>query len=123
MALTTKGHFKIGYTEFLAKNIKPNYDSLATENSGRTDDGIMHITWVRSNLRKYEIEMPPCTALEASAILSAVQGKIYDLTIFDVKSNREITLQCYTSNSQADCYSGVLYNGLWQGITFSAIEV
>ena len=123
MALTTKGHFKIDNTQFLAKNINPKYDSLATENSGRTDDGIMHITWVRPNLRKYEIEMPPCNASEASAILSRVQGKVYNLTVFDVKSNAEVTIQCYTSNSQADCYSGVLYNGLWQGLTFNAIEM
>jgi len=67
--------------------------------------------------------MPPCRAEEASAILSAVQGKLYTLTVFDVKSNSEISIQAYTSNSDAECYSGVLYNGLYQGIRFSAIEV
>ena len=123
MALTTKGHFMVNGTEFLAKAIAPKYDSLASENSGRTDDGIMHIYWIRNNLRKYEIEMPPCTASEASAILSAVQGQLYTLTVFDVKSNSEVNVSVYTSNSEGDCYSGVLYNGLWRGIKFSAIEV
>lgn len=123
MALTDKGKFKIGNVEFTAKSIATKYDSLATENSGRTDDGVMHIYWIRNNLRKYEIEMPPCTAAEASAILSAVQGQLYQLTIFDVKSNSEVTVNVYTSNSEGDCYSGVLYNGFYQGIKFSAIEV
>ena len=123
MALTTKGHFKVNGTEFLAKAISSKYDSLATEDSGRTDDGVMHIYWIRNNLRKWEIEMPPCTASQASAILSAVQGQIYSLTIFDMKSNSEVTLTVYTSNSDGDCYSGVLYNGFYQGIRFSAIEM
>ena len=123
MALTTKGHFMVDGTQFLAKNISYKYDSLATEDSGRTDDGVMHISWIRSNMRKYEIEMPPCTAAQASAILSAVQGKIYTLTVFDLKSNSEISLTVYTSNSDGDCYSGVLYNGFYQGIRFSAIEM
>ena len=118
-----KGQFNVDNHEFTAKNIKQNNDSLATENSGRTDDGVMHITWVRSNLRKWEIEMPPCTASEASEILSAVQGKLYRLNIWDIKAGQWVNVQCYTSNSSADCYSGVLYNGLYQGITFNAIEV
>lgn len=44
MALTDKGRFKIGNTEFKAKAIRLSFDSLASEDSGRTDDGVMHIT-------------------------------------------------------------------------------
>jgi len=46
MSLTTKGHFKIDGTEFVAKSITPSFDSLASADSGRTDDGVMQITWV-----------------------------------------------------------------------------
>lgn len=52
MALSNKGNFIIGGVEFKAKAIKPSFDSLATEDSGRTDDGVMHITWIKSKLRK-----------------------------------------------------------------------
>lgn len=123
MALTNKGCFIIDGTEFVAKSITLSFDSLATEDSGRSDDGVMHIFWIRNKLRKWEIEMPPCTAAEAYAILSKVQGQIYNITIWDLSTNSEQTVQVYTSNSNGDCYSGVLYNGLYQGIKFSAIEI
>lgn len=131
MALKNKAHFKIrttangADTDFVAKSIKPSFDSLASEDSGRSDDGVMHITWLQSNLRKWEIEMPPCTAEEAYNILSKVQGKTYWITIQDINSStgEATALKVYTSNSQASCYSGVIRNGIWEGLTFSAIEM
>lgn len=123
MALTDKGCFIINGTEYKAKAITSSFDSLATEDSGRTDDGVMHITWIKNKLRKWEIELPPCTAQEAYNVLSKVQGKIYYITIWDLSSNSEVTTHVYTSNSAGDCYSGVLYNGLYQGVKFSAIEL
>lgn len=123
MALTSKGCFKIGSTEYKPKSLKITYDSLATSKSGRSDNGTMHITWVRRNVRKVEIEMPPMTLSALSSLLTTVSGQIYNITIHDPKSNAEATFQVYTSNSQGECYSGVLHQGLYQGVQFSAIEV
>ena len=123
MALSDKGCFIIDGTQYRAKVITPSFDSLATEDSGRTDDGVMHITWIKDRLRKWEIELPPCTASEAASLLSKVQGRLYYITIWDLLSNSEVTAHVYTSNATGDCYSGVLYNGLYQGVKFSAIEL
>lgn len=123
MSLTTKGCFKIGTNEYTPQSIRPIFDSLADENSGRTEDGVMHINWIRSKMRKWEITMPPMTSAEAYKLLTDVQGKVYTLTIWDISSNAEVSVSVYTSNSNADMYSGVLYNGLWRGFKFSAIEV
>lgn len=122
MALTAKGNFIIDGVEFEPKSLKVGFESLASEDSGRTDDGTMHVNWILSRIRKIEIEMPPCSAAEANAILSRVQGRIYSITYFDPLANSELTKEVYTSNSAADCYSGIIRNGLWQGISFSAIE-
>lgn len=123
MALSSKGCFKIGSTEYKPKSLKVTYDSLAKANSGRSDDGIMHITWVRQNIRKIEIEMPPMTMSALSTLLTAVSGQTYTITIHDPKSNTETQVSVYTSNTEGECYSGVLHNGLYQGVQFSAIEV
>lgn len=127
MALSNKGNFQLKinntWTEYYAKAITPAFESLASEDSGRSDDGVMHITWVKPKLRKWEIQMPPLTSTEASVILNAVQGKQYSIKIFDISTNAEIEVVVYTSNSKADCYSGVIKNGLYDGFTFSAIEV
>lgn len=123
MALSGKGNFKIGSTEYSPKSLKVTYDSLATSKSGRSDNGTMNITWVRQNIRKLEITMPPMTLSDLSALLTAVSGQKYNITYHDPKSNTETTVYVYTSNSQGECYSGVLYGGLYEGVQFSAIEV
>lgn len=128
MALTNKGCFKIddgtnSVMEFKPKNLKFTYDSLAKANSGRSDDGTMVISWVRKNIRKIEVEMPPMKASALHLLLIRVSGKKYDMTFYDPRTGEEVTVQMYTSNSAGDCYSGVLYNGMYEGVQFSAIEV
>lgn len=128
MALSNKGCFKIddgtnSVMEFKPKNIKVTYDSLATANSGRSDNGTMVINWVRKNIRKVEVEMPPIKAAAVHRLLIRVSGKKYDMTFYDPRTGEEVTVQMYTSNSNGECYSGVLYDGLYQGVQFSAIEV
>lgn len=123
MALTTRGHFKVNGKEYLAKSIKVNLESLASEDSGRTDDGVMRINWILKKIRKIEIEMPPSTTADIAPLLSAVQGQTYSLTYFDPMANAEKTITVYTSNSNSELYSGILFNGLWQGTQFNAIEV
>lgn len=123
MALTSKGNFIIGSREYKPKSLKVTYDSLATAKSGRADDGTMNITWVRQNIRKLEIEMPPMNMAATARILNAVSGKKYDMTFHDPRTNEEVTVKMYTSNSQGSCYSGVLMNGMYTGVQFSAIEV
>lgn len=126
MALTNKGEFIINNNannKFTAKSLKPSFESLAASNSGRTDDGTMHIYWVLRKIRKLEIEMPPCTSADAARLLSLVQGREYTITYWDILDNAEKTISVYTSNSSADCYSGVIRQGLWTGLTFNAIEI
>lgn len=124
MALANKGEIIInGSHRFTPKSLKPNFESLAAANSGRTDDGTIHIYWVLRKIRKLEIEMPPCSSSEASAILNLVQGKEYTITYWDILDNAEKTISVYTSTSSADCYSGIIRNGLWQGLSFNAIEI
>lgn len=124
MALTDKGRFKIGNNEFKAKSIQVSYESLASDDSGRTEDGTMHINWVYRKLRKIEIELPPTSdRTQLALLLSLVQGKEYYITYWDPLTNAERTSHVYTSNSQTDMYNGVLYGGMWQGVKFNAIEL
>jgi hypothetical protein len=123
MALTSKGHFKVNGKEFAAKAIKVGFESLSGSDSGRTEDGVMHINWIFRRIRKVEITMPPCTSEEVSELLSLVQGQEYSLTYFDPLENKEKMIGVYTSTTAADMYSGIIRNGLWQGVSFNAIEM
>ena len=123
MALTSKGAIQIGTKTFIPDSITTSYESLASEDRGRTDDGIMRISLVLDIFRKLEITMPPMTSQDLSSLLSLVQGKEYKMTFFDALTNQELERKFYTSNSSADMYSGILRNGLWQNVSFNAIEV
>ena len=122
MAISS-GSFSVGGRIFTAKTLKVNYESLASEDSGRTDDGVMRIGWVYRRLRKLEITLAPCKAETVQALFSAVQGQEYQLRYFDPLVNDWRTGTFYTSNSSTDMYSGVIMNGLYQNVTFNAIEL
>lgn len=67
-------------SQFAPMSMKPSVDSLATEDSGRSDDGIMHIYYVLDRIRKLEITLRPDTTDKISAILNKVVGRFYYLT-------------------------------------------
>lgn len=124
MNLSNKGNFIINNElEISPKSLLCNFESLASDNSGRTLDGVMHIYWVFNKIRKLEIELAPTTADVLSRIFSRVQGQEYDITYWDVLENAQKTIHVYTSNSSVDCYNGVIRNGLYRGAKFNAIEI
>ena len=62
-----------GYTE--------SEDSLANEESGRTDDGKMHITWVRTSYLKWEFTYQGLTAAEYNYMRNLLQGKTFTFCV------------------------------------------
>lgn len=124
MNLSNKGNFIINNElEISPKSLLCNFESLASDNSGRTLDGVMHIYWVFNKIRKLEIELAPATADVLAQVFSRVQGQEYDITYWDVLENRQKTIHVYTSNSSVDCYNGIVRNGLYRGAKFNAIEI
>ena len=81
--------------QFAPKNLKINYESLASDNSGRTLDGVMHIYWVFNKIRKLEITLAPTTADIIAQIFSRVQGQEYDITYWDLVENSPKTIRLY----------------------------
>lgn len=110
------------YTYFPMKSLKESDESLASEDSGRTLDGVMHIYWVQRDLKKIEIVLPPCKSDMIKSLKDIVQGKEYYIS-YPTYDGVYTTRYVYTSNMNASMYSGVLYNGLWQNFEFHAIEL
>lgn len=111
------------YEAFPAQAMKYSWESLASDDSGRTLDGVMHIYWVKRNLKKIEITLPPCQEEIIYDLIPIIQGKEYYLQYYAPDEKSIKTIHCYTSSVGADMYSGVVMNGLWQNFTFSAIEL
>lgn len=134
--LTNKGHIIISsgatptaaeiaaqFSPFQNGGLNLVYDSLATEDSGRSVDGVMHIQWILSRTRKLEIQLPPGTSAEISPILDKVLGRKFYVTFWDLAANAETTKHMYCSNGKGSFYSGVVRNGLYTGVSFNCIEL
>lgn len=110
------------FTYFPMKSLKESDESLASEDSGRTLDGVMRIYWVQRDLKKLEIVLPPCNAAMIKRLKDIVQGKEYYIW-YPTYDGSYTTRYVYTSNMNASVYSGVLYGGLYQDFEFHAIEL
>jgi len=97
-------------------------DSLANENSGRTDDGVMHITWVRTSIHKWSLTYQGLTATELQKMQGYLQGKTFIFT--GLFHGQSITKNCYCSNNSANVY---MYKtggkSLFTDCTFHIIEM
>ena len=117
------GKIKINGLWVKPQSLNITLDSLADENSGRTQDGVMRINWIYNRIRKLEITLPPMLGPEISQVLDKVQGQVYDIQYFDPYDCEWQTRRFYTSNSNTSMYSGVYAGGLWQEASFNAIEM
>ena len=101
--------------------IKVEHTNLAGSSSGRTEDGVMHIDWVRRDIRKVYLQWKVLTASELDYILGLMQGKEFTLTFKD--RGKVQTMSAYSSDSSYTYYSSALGEDLYTDISINAIEM
>lgn len=97
---------------------------LADENSGRSDDGMMHINYIRTGMHKVEIKYSALSAEEWKYMLDLLDESPEEmaLTYLDPQ-NGVSTIRCYSGDDAGSLYSSVLYGGLYRNCTFNCIEL
>lgn len=101
--------------------IKVDHTNLAGSSSGRTEDGVMHIDWVRRDIRKVYLQWKVLTASEMDYILGLMQGKEFTLTFKD--RGRVQTMQAYSAESSYVYYSAALGEDIYTDVSINAIEM
>ena len=101
--------------------IKVEHSNLAGSSSGRTEDGIMHIDWVRRDIRKVCLQWSVLTARELDYVLGLMQGKEFTLTFKD--RGRVQTMSAYSSESSYTYYSAALGEDIYTDVSINAIEM
>lgn len=101
--------------------IQVEHTNLAGSSSGRTEDGIMHIDWVRRDIRKVHLKWSVLTASELDYILGLMQGKEFVLTFKDRGTVQ--TMNAYSSESTYTYYSAALGEDIYTDISINAIEM
>lgn len=104
-------------------DVKVTHESLADSESGRTRDGVMHINWVRTDLRKFELRYSYLTSDEYESLYARTQGKIFTWGFWEGAVQR--SMQAYCSNLSYSTYyvNPNTKKGLYQDLAFSVIEI
>ena len=101
--------------------IRVEHTNLAGSSSGRTEDGVMHIDWVRRDIRKVNLQWKVLSGAELNYILGLMQGKEFTLTFKD--RGRVQTMQAYSSESSYTYYSAALGEDIYTDVSINAIEM
>ena len=121
--LDTAGEWKVNSNPLYVPSagIRVEHTNLAGSSSGRTEDGIMHIDWIRRDIRKVNLQWKVLTGSELNYILGLMQGKEFTLTFKD----RGIvqTMSAYSSESSYTYYSAALGEDIYTDISINAIEL
>lgn len=120
--ITTRGNIVADGVEFALMQLEVTYDSLASEDSGRNDNGVMQIEWIKSRLRKLKCTLPPTPHDRIKTYLGAVLGKDYEIEYLDPIDGERV-LHAYTPGGSLNLYNARIHGGLWYNITFTAIEM
>lgn len=101
--------------------IQIEHTNLAGSSSGRTEDGRMHIDWIRRDIRKVNLRWSVMTASELNYILGMMQGKEFVLTFKD--RGFVCTMDAYSAESSYTYYTSALGEDIYTDVSINAIEM
>ena len=121
--LDTAGEWKVNSSPLYipSAGIKVEHTNLAGSSSGRTEDGVMHIDWVRRDIRKVNLQWSVLTASELDYVLGLMQGQEFTLTFKD--RGKVQTMSAYSSESSYTYYSAALGEDIYTDVSINAIEM
>ena len=121
--LDTTGAWKVNDSPLYVPSagIQVSHTNLAGSSSGRTEDGIMHIDWIRRDIRKVHLQWKVLTGSEMDYVMGLMQGKEFTLTFRD--RGKVQTMKAYSSESSYNYYSAALGEDIYTDVSINAIEM
>ena len=121
--LDTKGEWKVNNSPLYVPSagIQVQHTNLAGSSSGRTEDGVMHIDWIRRDIRKVSLRWSVLTAAELDYVMGLMQGQEFTLTFKD--RGKVQTMRAYSSESNYVYYSAALGTDIYTEVSINAIEM
>lgn len=105
-----------------SSGIKVSHTNVAGSGSGRTEDGVMHIDWVRRDVRKVTLQYKAMSGAEMNYLLGLMQGREYTFTFRDRGSVH--TMQAYSGDCDYTYYSAALGDDdLYTDVSIDAVEL
>ena len=121
--LDDKGWWKVNNTPIYipATPCKVEHSNITGSSTGRSEDGVMRIDWLRRDVRKVFLTYKVMTKSELNYMLNLMQGKEFSFTFRDQGITQ--TMQAYTGESSYQFYSYALGEELYTDVSINAIEL
>lgn len=119
-------HWKVNESELYAPSKATptiSHDNIVTSDSGRLEDGFMHIHWVRRDVRQIVLTWNRLTGYEMEYLRNLLQGQEFVLTFFDAGIK---TMDAYCGKFSETLDSEVLHaeeGGLYKNIQATITEM
>lgn len=100
------------------------HTSISSADSGRTEDGYMHNTWVRTDMVKVNMVWKALTGQEVQNLVTLMQGKEFTLTFYEFGTER--TAEVYVAEVNYDKHTDALYTeegGICINVSANAVEL
>ena len=85
------------------EEIQVRYEDIDAAAAGRDESGVMHIDWLRRDVRKVNLHYNAITESELAYMMGLMQGKEFTFKFLDQGSVQ--TINAYASESSYEFYS------------------
>lgn len=102
---------------------KVEHSNVTASSTGRDETGVMHIEWVRRDVRKVFLHYNYITASELYYMMSKMQGKEFQFKFLDQGSVQTISAYVGESNYQFYSYSPAHSEGVYKDFEIHVIEL
>ena len=101
---------------------KVEHSNIAGSSSGRDETGIMHIDWVRTDVRKVFLKYNAITESELSYMMNLMQGKEFTFKFLDQGAVQTIDAYVGESSYEFYSYSSAYAEGVYLNFEIHVIE-
>ncbi len=103
--LDTQGYWMVGSSHIYIPSTpcKVEHSNVVGSASGRDESGVMHIDWVRRDVRKVFLKYNAITKTELAYMMNLMQGKEFTFKFLDQGAVK--TMDAYVGESNYEFYS------------------
>ncbi|MBO5740753.1 MAG: hypothetical protein J6R54_02055 [Bacteroidaceae bacterium] len=123
--LDTQGNWMVGSDHIYVPSTpcKVEHSNVAGSSTGRDETGIMHIDWVRRDVRKVNLKYNAITETELAYMMSRMQGKEFTFKFLDQGSVQTISAYVGESNYEFYSYSSLYAEDVYVNFEIHVIEL
>lgn len=121
--LDTDGYWMVGDSHIYVPSIpcKVEHSNIAGSSTGRDESGVMHIDWVRRDVRKVFLTYKAITASELAYLMNLMQGKEFTFKFYDQGAVQ--TMSAYAGESSYEFYNYSGTEPVYQNFSINVIEL